>query len=184
MLYFFRSMDRWPRTHHSHLICQITYSLFFLFLAVNLQGCNKAPETYVSESTTIRDNTPECLVPIAEGTVVYSNDYVMVDASNISEGYIMVSYLGSNENVKLQLIEPDYMTYTYNLKKDGYGVFPLSAGSGSYTLGVYENVEGNQYATVFSQEITVDVTNAMGAFLYPNQYVNFTNASQVVSMAE
>lgn len=169
--------------HRSHYIFKIAYLMFFLFLTVSLNGCKKAPKAYVSASTTIRDNTPVCLVPEAEGTTVYSNDYVMVDASNMGEGYIMVSYLGSCEKVKLQMAGPDHMMYTYDIVNNGYEVFPLSAGSGSYTMGVYENVEGSQYATVFSQELQVEITDPMGAFLYPNQYVKFDESSQVVSEA-
>lgn len=64
----------------------------------------------------------------------------------------MAAYLGSNSNVKLQLTGPDYMTYTYDMVSSDYEVFPLSAGTGAYTVGVYENVEGSQYATIFHRK--------------------------------
>lgn len=158
--------------------------LLVLGLTLFCQACQKEPETYVSPSTTIRDNTPDCLVPSADGTTVYSNPYVSIDASNISEGYVMVSYLGSCPIVKLQLVGPDHMTYTYDLAGKEYEVFPLSAGNGTYTLGVYENVEGTQYATVFSQDLEVNITNPWGPFLYPNQYVKFNSSNDVVKVAE
>lgn len=157
--------------------------ILVLCLAFSCQGCQKKPETYVSSSDTIRDNTPNCLIPSADGTTVYSNEYVIIDASNTDEGYIMVAYLSNCPKVKLQLIGPDHMTYTYDLIGNDYEVFPLSAGNGSYQLGIYENVDGNQYATVFSENLEVNITNTMGAFLYPNQYVNFNASSQVVSAA-
>lgn len=152
-------------------------------LVLLLQGCRKEPESYVSASTAIRDNTPECLVPVADGTTVYTNEYVSVDASNTQEGYLMASYLGSAGKVKLQLTGPDYMTYTYDMSGNGYEVFPLSAGDGTYTIGVYENVEGSQYATIFSEQLQFTISNPMGAFLYPNQYVNFDSSCRVVSTA-
>lgn len=158
--------------------------LLVLGLALFCQACQKEPETYVSPSTTIRDNTPDCLVPSADGTTVYSNPYVSIDASNISEGYVMASYLGGCSIVKLQLVGPDHMTYTYDLKGSDYEVFPLSAGNGTYSLGVYENIEGSQYVTVFSQELEVNITNPWGSFLYPNQYVKFDASSEVVSTAK
>ncbi len=158
---------------------------YFLFLCISLvcTGCGSKKEPYVSSSTTIRDNTPLCLVPSADNTVVYGNDYVTIDASHTDEGYIMASYTGASDKVKLQLIGPDYMTYTYDLSGNEYDVFPLSAGDGSYQVGIYENVTGTQYATVFSQELSVSLTNAMGPFLYPNQYVNFNASSDVVEEA-
>ncbi len=158
--------------------------LLVLGLTIFCQACQKKPETYVSPSTTIRDNTPDCLVPSADGTTVYSNPYVSIDASNINEGYVMASYLGSCPIVKLQLVGPDHMTYTYDLTGKEYEVFPLSVGNGTYTLGVYENVEGTQYATVFSQDFEVNITNPWGPFLYPNQYVKFNSSNDVVKVAE
>ena len=160
-------------------------ALLLLFgLTIFCQGCQKKPETYVSPSTTIRDNTPDCLIPRADGTTVYSNPYVSIDASNLSEGYIMASYLGDCPIVKLQLVGPDYMTYTYDLKGSEYEAFPLSAGNGAYSLNVYENLTGNQYVAVFSQELDVNISNPWGSFLYPNQYVKFDASSRVVSVAK
>lgn len=160
---------------------KITSCILFLILIFSCQGCQKAPEPYVSASTTIRDNTPVCLVPLADGIILYSNPYVSIDASHMNEGYIMADYLGESPKVKLQIIGPDYMTYTYDLNAEGYEVFPLSAGSGDYMLGVYENIDGSQYATVFSETITVEIADPLNAFLYPNQYVKFDASCQVVS---
>ena len=61
-----------------------------------------------------------------------------------------------------------------------YEVFPLSEGSGSYQVKVFENIQGNQYSQAFSQSIDANITNQFGPFLYPNQYVNFNSASAAV----
>lgn len=165
-------------------IRKTTYLIVFCILAVSLSGCEKKHEAYVSASTTIRDNTPVCLVPQAPGETLYENEFVSVDASNSAEGYLMIAYLGSNPKVKLQLAGPDYMTYTYDLSGSNYEAFPLSVGDGVYNVGVYENVADTQYATVFSQDIEVTIKNETGAFLYPNQYVKFNDSSQVVAKAK
>jgi transglutaminase-like putative cysteine protease len=75
------------------------------------------------------------------------------------------------------------VTYTYNLN-GGYETFPLSAGSGTYKIAIYENVTGNQYSTALSQTITANITNTFGPYLYPNQYVNFNASSKVVAKAK
>ena len=111
-----------------------------------------------SASSSARDNTPACLVPAASGKTTYGNSLALIDASNTSEGYIMVNYKGSNPKVKLQITGSDGVTYTYSLH-GGYETFPLSAGSGSYKAAVYENVTGNQYSTAFSQTFTAQITN-------------------------
>ena len=108
--------------------------------------------SYLTSSSGSRDSTPQVLTPEASGTDVRQCDVAEVDVSNMSEGYIMVNYTGDNAKVKLQLCGPDGVNYTYDLH-GGYEVFPLTAGSGNYTIGVYENVSGNQYATALNEQI-------------------------------
>lgn len=95
----------------------------------------------------------------------------------------MVSYTGTNEKVKLQITGPDEVVYTYDLHGD-YETFPLTAGSGSYTVGVFENIEGTSYSTLFTQTIDVKIDDEFGPYLYANQYVNFDGDSKVVEKAE
>ncbi len=127
-----------------------------------------------------RDNTPKVLTPVASGTLLFKSDTATVDASNAKEGYIIVSYSGPAKKIKLQITGQDAATYTYNLTA-GAEVFPLSAGSGNYLVAVYENVTGDQYATVMSEKIPVTITNTFGPFLYPNQYVNFNSSMEIVT---
>lgn len=131
-----------------------------------------------------RDNTPACLTPEASGNVVYGNEIVSIDVSNASEGYLCVRYSGTCSKVKLQIAGPDCVTYTYNLSDTCYETFPLTGGNGTYSIGVYENISGNQYATAFYQETAVSLSNEFGPFLYPNQYVNFTPQCEAVAKAQ
>lgn len=130
-----------------------------------------------------RDNTSTVLTPEAPGTSVHSCDVAVIDVSNSAEGYICASYTGTNEKVKLQIKGPDGVTYTYNLHGKGYEVFPLTAGSGSYTVGVFENISGTKYSTALSAQFEAGITNTFGPYLYPNQYVNFTAASLPIAKA-
>ena len=148
-------------------------------------GGNSATKQSESSQDTkgSRDNTPVVLTGQADGTVTYGSEGVTIDASHMSEGYIMVSYTGTNEKVKLQITGPDEVVYTYNLHGD-YETFPLTAGSGSYTVGVFENIEGTSYSTLFTQTIDVKIDDEFGPYLYANQYVNFNGDSKVVEKAE
>ncbi len=133
-----------------------------------------------------RDNTPVCLVPEAPGEVIYENEYARMDASNISEGYIVMRYTGQSPKVKLQITGPDQTTYTYNLstteQKDE--VFSLQSGNGDYMVNVYENIEGTQYSEAYSQLISVTMENEFSPFLYPNQNVNFTSSNNAIKKGE
>ena len=155
----------------------------FIILSILLTGCEKKHEPYVSPNTEIRDNTPKCLVPEAPGTVTSGNDLVSLDISNSSEGYFIFTYLGDSTDVKLQVTGPDYMTYTYDIHDNTSETFPISAGNGEYTIGAFENVEGTQYATIFTETFEFNIANEFGAFLYPNQYCKFNKDSNVVAKA-
>lgn len=144
-------------------------------------GTDKSSETSTTKGS--RDNTSVVLVPEASGIAVYSCDAAIIDASNAAEGYIMADYTGTNEKAKLQIKGPDGVTYTYNLHGGGYEVFPLTAGDGNYTVGVYENISGTKYSVAISTDISVSITNSFGPYLYPNQYVNFNASSLPVTKA-
>lgn len=130
-----------------------------------------------------RDCTPKVLTPEANGENVLGNEVASIDISNTSKGYVVITYLGSSPKVKLQITGPNQVTYTYNLTTANAEVFPLSAGSGTYAIGVYENIEGTQYATSFYEETAVTIEDEFLPFLYSNQYVNFNTDSETVALA-
>lgn len=175
--------------------------IFALFLT----GCSQSgPEEQSETASAEKDNTIEpeketqpkegsrpweakVLVPEASGSEVYGEGEILLDASNASEGYVMLNYSGSNEKVKLQIVTPEDVTYTYAVSDYGsYQTYPLSGGSGTYGFTVYEaaDVENNLYAVVMTQEISVDVSDEFAMFLYPNCYVDFDAASACVKEGE
>lgn len=144
---------------------------------------NSSPALPATEKETW-NNQSQVLSPTAGGTIIYQCEVATVDATNTAEGYLMVNYTGTNEKVKLQITGPDGVTYTYNLH-GSFETFPLTAGDGSYSVGIYEsiNIEENKYSTAFTQDISVQIDNTFGPYLYPNQYVNFTATSLAVEEA-
>lgn len=135
-----------------------------------------------SRSGTPRDNTPQALKPEASGTASYGNDLVTVDASHAENGYFMVRYQGGNPKVKLKVTGPNQSEYIYLLSGSGeFETFPLPCGSGGYRIQVLENAGGDMYATAFSTDIDAAIQDEFSPFLYPNQYVNFTESSLAVA---
>lgn len=174
-----------PRKIKTLLVLFMTFLLCVSLAACGDDSGNDNPNPPVTPESTekgSRDNTSVILVPDASGTAVQSCESATVDTSNAAEGYIMVDYHGTNAKVKLQIKGPDGVTYSYNLH-GGYEVFPLTAGNGTYTIGVYENISGTKYSTALSCSVDVTITNAFGPYLYPNQYVNFTATSLPVDEA-
>lgn len=160
----------------------LSYLLIAIFCLL-LGGCSGSSSASREEhSGPPRDSTPKVLTPSADGVTVYQNDFASIDASNTSQGYVMVKYNGTNEKVKLQITCPDQSCYTYLISDRGaYDTFPLTAGNGSYALQVLENVAGDTYTVSLTQSINVSIEDEFLPFLYPNQYVNFHADSKAVS---
>jgi transglutaminase-like putative cysteine protease len=136
------------------------------------------------DATGDRDNTPVVLVPEATGQEVYASGDVSVDASNTSEGYFMVSYTGTAAKVRMLVDTPEGNQYNYLLPLDGaYVAYPLSEGSGTYQIGVYENITDDKYAQVYSQSVTAQITDEKSPFLYPSEYVDFNGDTKAVAKA-
>ncbi len=132
-----------------------------------------------------RDNTPNILVPEQGGTEILGNDDVSICLSHLQDGYFSARFTGESQKVKLQLTAENSLTYTYDLPVDGeWTIFPISLGNGHYVLGVYSNIEATMYAEVYGTEFDVKLTDEFGPFLYPNQYVWFTDHTRAISLAE
>ena len=172
---------------------KLSFALFFLLLTgILLCGCSgdskelrkefKGEKQPPIQSGTPRDNTPKVLTPVASGDNVLGNDTIIVDASHTEAGYIMVRYLGSNDKVKLRITGPNEAEYIYLLSGSGeYETFPFSCGSGSYQVQILEHADQDMYAVAYSTDLSVSIQDEFSPFLYPNQYVNFTETSLTVS---
>lgn len=134
-----------------------------------------------SQPKTYRDNTPVCLVPTADGTAETHNDVASIDYSHSQDGYVCADYTGTCPKVKLRITGPDAIVYTYDLHENGYETFPLSSGSGSYEITIYENISGQNYSTCLYEKIEVSIADEFAPYLYPNQYVNFNADSKTVA---
>ena len=187
------------------LLCSIIFSMkrlltiiqillcFFLLpaSAASLAGCAEpAPPSALTapEDPNVpgeRDNTPHVLVPEQGGSEICGNDDVSICLSHLGDGYFSARFTGDSPKVKLQLTAENSLTYTYDLPVDGeWTIFPVSLGSGHYTLGVYSNIEATMYAEVYGTEFDVSLTAEFGPFLYPNQYVWFTGDTRAIGLAK
>lgn len=155
--------------------------IIVILSGILLSGCGGSGSPEADHSGPRRDSTPQVLTPAADGTVMYQNDVAAIDASNTSQGYVMVNYNGSCEKVKLQITGPDQNCYTYLITEYGnYTAFPLTAGNGSYSIQVMENIGGDSYVLSLEQTVDVQIENEFLPFLYPNQYVDFKADSSAV----
>ncbi len=171
-----------------HILLSLT---LFLFPVLSAAGCGEKapPSAPVSPADPTvpgeRDNTPTILVPEQGGSEICGNEEVSICLSHLGDGYFSARYTGDSPKVKLQLTAENSMTYTYDLPVNGeWTIFPVSLGSGHYLLGVYSNIEATMYAEVFGTEFDATLSDEFGPFLYPNQYVWFTDKTEAIGLAE
>lgn len=154
-------------------------------------GCAEGKKPGIAEVTRVpgaegasRDTRPVVLVPRADGTRVFEGTASLIDASHLEDGYVMVKYTGDGR-IKMQLTYNDQEPYTYDLPASGvFQTFPLTSGDGHYTLNIYRNIAGDQYAFVDGAAFDVHLKNEFTPFLHPNQYVCYTEETEAVAYSE
>ena len=172
---------------HIGLLFLLVLTTFFSSGCSSEQSISYSKHSLSAPATanqTVRDNTPEILVPEAPGETVFQSDAVILDVSNASSGYIVLTYSGENEKVKFQIVAPDGITYTYLVTNYGEPmVFPLTSQNGTYLFSLFESIELDKdlYAILLSQEMEVSVSNEFLPYLTPNIYANFDSASTAVA---
>lgn len=127
---------------------------------------------------------PDVLTVSAPGTASFSNDDAVLDYSNAKLGYIAAAYKGTSARAKIRIICGNE-TYDHDLVVGGeYEYFPLSQGSGSYSVQIYEQLEGRNYSTVFDEpvEFKAAIADEISMYLYPNKYVEFVRSSDCVKI--
>ncbi|HHW95102.1 MAG TPA: transglutaminase domain-containing protein [Mogibacterium sp.] len=157
--------------------------LFFAFSCT--VGCTKVKEAEVADNEgASRDTKSVVLVPRADGTQIFEGTASLIDASHLEDGYVMVKYTGDGR-IKMQLSHNDQEPYTYDLPTSGvFQTFPLSCGDGYYTLNIYRQISGDQYAFVDGTSFNVSLKNEFTPFLHPNQYVDYTEKTEAVAFSE
>lgn len=124
------------------------------------------------------------LWPEASGQNTKKNGSLTVDFSHADDGYIMVRAEASKKKLKMRITRGDTV-FTYDLNGSGeYEVFPLQLGSGSYKCSLYKNVKGKKYTTEGSVSFKASMADPNSAYLYPNQYVNYTPDCPAIALSE
>ena len=112
-----------------------------------------------------------------------SSDIANVNYSHIDQGYVTASLNHKSEQKIKLLIRKGEKSYYYDLINQNPVAFPLQLGNGKYYLGIYENVEGDNYAMKKSLTLDVQIKDELSPFLYPNQLVDYQPGDKITSIA-
>ena len=116
---------------------------------------------------------PYIITPTADGVKVYSNGDALIDASNSSQGYLMIKLKKAMSGSYRILVNADDINvrYTFQLNNSGnYEVIPITEGSGSYTVSVLKVTSAGKGTVMFKQALSVSVSDSFLPFLTPNQF--------------
>ena len=161
-------------------VCRCLF-LFLLIVPCLLSGCGKKEaENDVPPAI----DTPGPLVPTYPGEKTIGNELLTLDISNTAQGY-MVAISSDDEKKKcLQIYSETGVIYKYFIDPGEIAVIPFTDGSSEYMIVCYQQVQGDQYATIFGEKITVELESIFYPFLYPNQYVNFSPDTEACRLAQ
>ena len=125
----------------------------------------------------------EVLMP-QTGKKTKKDGSLTIDCSNISEGYVMVKGVKSKKKQKLLVKYGKEAELRYDLNGSAsYEVIPLQYGNGKYTFTLVQNVSGKKYSQSGKLSLTAKMPDETRAFLYPNQYVDYTPETDAVVKA-
>lgn len=127
---------------------------------------------------------PDVITPTSPGTQTAMGQSGAVDYSNAAQGYVSARYTGSSPKVKLR-ISANGGEYNHDVDPNGATeYYPLSFGSGSYTVTLFEQIPSTgRYAQVAQALFDVSLNSELSPFLCPNRYVNYDQSSDAVYKA-
>ena len=122
---------------------------------------------------------------IAYADTGISSSILNVNKDFISEGLVKVKFnLNSDKKLKLML-RKDQVKYYYNVKKsDEYEAFPLQLGEGDYELSLLENIGGNQYKYIYSENLKLDLKDNNDVYLNSIQIIKWNDEMESIRFAK
>ena len=123
-------------------------------------------------------------LPEATGKTVKKDGKMIIDCSNMDEGYIMVKAKKTEKKLRVR-VSTAGAKLLYWLNGDGeYEVLPLQFGSGKYKVELFEHVQKKDYSKEGAVKLSAKMPDELSCFLYPNQYVNYNADTACVKFAD
>lgn len=125
----------------------------------------------------------QVLVPEAPGKKTLGTSPLVLDISDTDQGYLTAVSDSTDQMMNVQLTAEDGVVYSYFISPGESAVIPFSSGSSTYQVSCYQQISDSQYAALYADTLEIKLANEFLPFLYPNQYVNFTQDSEASKLA-
>ena len=122
--------------------------LIFCILCSILSGCGSGSKRSSSEPPVY--SPLRVLVPEAPGIDTLGSDPLILDISNITQGYFIAQSDSADLVTSLQITAPTGVLYSYFIEPAKSAVIPFTEGNGDYTIVGYQQIQGDQYAALYS----------------------------------
>ncbi len=107
----------------------------------------------------------------------------LFNKSLLNLGVVKISYTSKVEKLKV-MIAKDGKSYTYNLRNDGVEEsFPLQMGNGEYKVSVLENITGDRYKYISTENVKLSLSNANAVYLSSTQNVEWDESKAAIKKA-
>lgn len=160
------------------------FMILMLISFLLLTGCGSSSGNSSGNSSEPPVYSPlQVLVPETPGKETLGVSPLILDISNIEQGYLTAVSDSDSQKMNVQLTAEDGVIYSYFISPGESAVIPFSSGSGTYQVCCYQQIDGSQYAALYADTLEVSLKNEFLPFLYPNQYVNFTPDSEASKLA-
>ena len=141
--------------------------------------------SFVMSCVGAQASSVDAVWPESPGIDVRNDGKLVVDASHMNQGYVMVRSAESTRHGLKVVIKNGKRQLNYDLNSNGeYEAFPLQKGSGNYDVSLFENVKGNKYSSEGKVSLSVQLVNEGAPFLVPNQYVSYELWTSAVQKAD
>ena len=105
-----------------------------------------------------------------------------IDRGQLASGIITTTYTPKKNVASKIMITKGDVKYTYDIKTDGS--YPLQLGNGKYTVAIFDNIEGNRYRRIETEEIELKLEDKNSVFLQSTQIINWDYNMEAIKKAE
>lgn len=129
--------------------------------------------------------TEKPVLPSAPTPDPYVNEYAQVDPSGLADGVVRVRYTGGTDaRTRVQISREGGEKYNYDVNNAGdWEEYTLTEGDGSYTLKVFEQLEGNRYTPRLTCRLDLTLSDPLAPFLRSSPHVAFAPDSAAAALA-